>query len=79
MSTPYPSSLKVGVLLFSEGTQFLDVSGIDMLGMLEKSYLELAHIPDALVAKGFDIEYHFINEEGKGPNQMTGGFKIEVT
>ena len=50
-----------------------------MLGMLEKSYLEVAHIPDALVAKGFDIEYHFINEEGKGPNKMTGGFKVEVT
>ncbi|KAL8642991.1 MAG: hypothetical protein Q9228_000390 [Teloschistes exilis] len=81
MSNPtrYPNPLKLGILLFSEGVQFLDVAPIDMLGMLEKSYLAACGLPQAMVDSGLDVEYHFINEEGKGPNPMTGGFKVHVT
>ncbi|KAL8694378.1 MAG: hypothetical protein Q9218_000943 [Villophora microphyllina] len=74
----YPTPLKLGILL-SEGVQLLDVAPIDMFGMLEKSYLTACGLPPALVEKGLDIEYYFINEEGKGPNPMTGGFKVAVT
>ncbi|KAI4203307.1 MAG: hypothetical protein LQ350_002004 [Teloschistes chrysophthalmus] len=74
--TPYPNPLKLGILLFSEGVQLLDVAPIDMFGMLEKSYLAACNLPQTIVDSGLDIEYYFINEEGKGLNPMTGGFKI---
>lgn len=77
--TPYPNPLKLGILLFSEGVQLLDVAPIDMFGMLEKSYLAACNLPQTIVDSGLDIEYYFINEEGKGLNPMTGGFKINVT
>ncbi|KAL8710312.1 MAG: hypothetical protein Q9220_005082 [cf. Caloplaca sp. 1 TL-2023] len=75
----YPSPLKVGVLLLSSATQFLDVAPIDMLGMLERHWLEASPMPEALVAKALDIEYYFISETGESTHQMTGGFKVSVT
>ncbi|KAL8991218.1 MAG: hypothetical protein Q9177_000302 [Variospora cf. flavescens] len=81
-SSPYPNPLKVGVFLVEAGTQFLDIVPVDLLSMLEKHYLDgvaqMAGQPE-LGANGFDMEYFFINETGKSPNQMTGGAKIEVT
>ncbi|KAI4258979.1 MAG: hypothetical protein LQ352_000975 [Teloschistes flavicans] len=74
--TPFPNPLKLGIFLCSEGVQLLDVAPIDMLGMLEKSYLAACGLPQAMIENGLDIEYYFINEEGKGPNPMTGGFKV---
>ncbi|KAL8705832.1 MAG: hypothetical protein Q9201_001055 [Fulgogasparrea decipioides] len=78
MSSPYPSPLKVGIFLPAE-VQLLDVAPIDILGMLEESWLQASGVPENLVAQALKIEYYFINEDGKGPNQMTGGFRVEVT
>ncbi|KAL8721355.1 MAG: hypothetical protein Q9181_007727 [Wetmoreana brouardii] len=78
MSSPYPSPLKVGIFLASH-VQLLDVAPIDILGMLEEYWLRASGVPENLVAQALKIEYYFINEDGKGPNQMTGGFKVEVT
>ncbi|KAI4146507.1 MAG: hypothetical protein LQ341_002059 [Variospora aurantia] len=81
-SSHYPNPLKVGVFLVEAGTQFLDIVPVDLLSMLEKHYLnsvaQMAGQPE-LGANGFEMEYFFINETGKSPNQMTGGAKIEVT
>ncbi|KAI4163083.1 MAG: hypothetical protein LQ342_003210 [Letrouitia transgressa] len=71
--------VKVGILLLSPGVQLLDVAPIDILGMLEPQWLEAVHLPPHIIAQGAKLEYHFINENGKGPQQMTGGFRIEVT
>lgn len=72
--------LKVGVLLFLEGTQFLDVAPLDLLGMLDPSWLRSGgFLPEELIAKAPQLEYHFINETGKGPAQMTAGFGLNVT
>lgn len=72
--------LKVGILVFSEGTQLLDVAPIDLLGMLEPSWLEVGgFLPKELIARAPRFEYHFINETGEGPNQMTGGFRLAIT
>ncbi|KAL9013715.1 MAG: hypothetical protein Q9173_001596 [Seirophora scorigena] len=78
----YPNPLKVGVFLAEPFIQLLDVAPVDMLAMLQRDYLQgMAHMAGQpeLGANGFDIEYFFINETGEGPNQMTGGFKVEVT
>ncbi|KAL8952908.1 MAG: hypothetical protein Q9222_001198 [Ikaeria aurantiellina] len=75
----YPSPLKVGILLLSSATQLLDVAPIDMLGMLERHWLQASPLPEALIAKALDIEYYFISETGESPHQMTGGFKVAVT
>lgn len=57
----------------------MDVAPVDMLGMLEKGYVQACQLPEHLVAKALNIEYYFVNETGEGPNQMTGGFKVAVT
>ncbi|KAI4127206.1 MAG: hypothetical protein LQ338_003325 [Usnochroma carphineum] len=78
----WSSPLKVGVFLAESGVQLLDVAPVDMLGMLQKDYLQaisqVVNLPQ-LASKGFDIEYYFVNETGQSPNPMTGGFKVEVT
>ncbi|KAL8920099.1 MAG: hypothetical protein Q9208_006452 [Pyrenodesmia sp. 3 TL-2023] len=82
MSSTYPNPLKIGVFLVESGVQFLDVAPVDMLGMLQKDYLQgMAQMTkQSLPAdRGFDIEYYFVSETGQSPNQMTGGFKVEVT
>lgn len=71
--------LKVGILVFPDGTQLLDVAPIDVLGTLEPYYLQTMGLPDELVAQAPRIEYHFINETGEGPNLMTGGFRLAIT
>lgn len=71
--------LKVGILVFPDGTQLLDVAPIDVLGMLEPYWLQAVGVPDELVAQAPQIEYHFVNETGEGPNLMSGGFRIAVT
>ncbi|KAL9614338.1 MAG: hypothetical protein Q9167_001141 [Letrouitia subvulpina] len=73
------ASIKVGIILLSQGVQLLDVAPIDILGMLEPQYLEFLHLPPHLVAQGPKLEYHFVTETGKGPQQMTAGFRLEVT
>ncbi|KAL8858070.1 MAG: hypothetical protein Q9178_005395 [Gyalolechia marmorata] len=72
------SPLKVGVLLCSV-VQLMDVSPLDMLGMLDKHYVGGTDFSKHLVAKALDIEYCFINETGESPNPMTAGFKLAVT
>ncbi|KAI4192169.1 MAG: hypothetical protein LQ346_004440 [Caloplaca aetnensis] len=82
MSSTYPNPLKVGVFLVEGGIQLLDVAPVDMLGMLQKEYVQgMAQMTNQSLPadKGFDIEYYFINETGQSPNKMTGGFKIDVT
>ncbi|CAL8580329.1 hypothetical protein XPA_006057 [Xanthoria parietina] len=73
-----PSPLKVGVLLCS-ATQLMDVAPLDMLGMLDKHWVQTAQLPEYLASKALDIEYCFINETGESPHPMTGGFKLAVT
>ena len=57
----------------------MDVSPLDMLGMLDKAYVGGADFSKYLVANALDIEYCFINETGESPNPMTAGFKLAVT
>ena len=66
--------------MVTSAVQLLDVSPADLLGNLQRKYLRLCQLPEPVVNMGIEeIEYHFVNESGKGPQQMSGGFKIEVT
>lgn len=71
--------IKVGIIFVTEPIQLLDVAPIDILGMMEPSYLRALGMPEDFCAKGIEFEYHYVNETGKGPNQMSAGFKLAVT
>ncbi len=75
-STP---PLKVGVILPSQATQLLDVGPIDLLGMLAPEWLRSIGLPEEMIAHTPRFEFHFVNETGESPNQMTGGFRLAVT
>lgn len=76
---PQKAMIKVGIIFITEPIQLLDVAPIDILGMMEPSYLRALGLPETFCAKGIDFEYHYVNETGKGPNQMSAGFKLAVT
>lgn len=76
---PQKAVIKVGIIFITEPIQLLDVAPIDILGMMEPSYLRALGLPETFCAKGIDFEYHYVNETGKGPNQMSAGFKLGVT
>ncbi|KAI4136116.1 MAG: hypothetical protein LQ347_000045 [Umbilicaria vellea] len=71
--------LQVGVLLCGEGVQLLDISPVDVLGMLEPYYIRACQLPQPLVDMGIEMEFHFITETGEGTQQLTGGMKCVVT
>jgi hypothetical protein len=75
-STP---PLKVGVILSSQATQLLDVGPIDLLGMLAPEWLRSIGLPEEMIAHAPRFEFHFVNETGESPNQMTAGFRLAVT
>ncbi|KAA6415078.1 MAG: hypothetical protein FRX48_01830 [Lasallia pustulata] len=81
MSVPQPAKapLQVGVLLCGEGVQLLDVSPVDLLGMLQPQYIRACQLPQSLADMSIEMEIHFISETGHGPHQLTGGMKCAVT
>lgn len=78
-TAPQKAGIKVGIIFITEPIQLLDVAPIDILGMMEPSYLRALGMPETFCAKGIEFEYHYVNETGKGPNQMSAGFKLAVT
>lgn len=76
---PVKTPLQVGVLLCGEVVQLLDVSPVDVLGMLQPYYIRACELPQPLVDMGIEMEFHFITETGEGPQQLTGGMKCVVT
>ncbi|SLM33397.1 Protein kinase A anchor protein, nuclear localisation signal domain [Lasallia pustulata] len=81
MPVPQPAKapLQVGVLLCGEGVQLLDVSPVDLLGMLQPQYIRACQLPQSLADMSIEMEIHFISETGHGPHQLTGGMKCAVT
>lgn len=78
-TAPQTVGIKVGIIFITEPIQLLDVAPIDIMGMMEPSYLRALGMPEDFCAKGIEFEYHYVNETGKGPNQMSAGFKLAVT
>lgn len=81
MSATHPgkSPLQVGVLLCGEGVQLLDISPVDVLGMLEPYYIRACQLPQSFIDMGVEMKFHFITETGEGTQQLTGGMKCVVT
>src|SRR5256885_15354181 len=59
-------AFRVGVLLLPP-VQILDVSSIDLFGMLTKDYLLACQLPGPITALGVAINIHYIAEAGFGP------------
>lgn len=81
MSATHPgkSPLQVGVLLCGEGVQLLDISPVDVLGMLDPYYIRACQLPQSFIDMGMEMQFHFITETGEGTQQLTGGMKCVVT
>lgn len=56
---PNPSRLRIGVFI-PNGAQLLDVTPIDLFGMLSPTYLEVTPLPAPLKALGIPITIHYI-------------------
>lgn len=68
--------LRVGVLL-CDAVQFLDVSPVDLFGMLTPEYLKACCLPDAVVAMGQEIEFLYIS--GSEENEADATSFISLT
>jgi putative intracellular protease/amidase len=55
-----PTPLRVGVLIHAP-IQLLDLSPIDLFGMLTKDYLQACRLPSPLVNLGIPVEIHYIS------------------
>jgi transcriptional regulator GlxA family with amidase domain len=53
-------SLRIGVLILPP-SQLLDVSPIDLFGMLTREYLEACRLPAPILALGIPVEIHYIS------------------
>lgn len=72
--------VKIGVLLLGSAVQVLDASTVDLLGMLEPSYLAACQLPPSIVSQGTEIEWHYVSEAGpSSPFPLTAGAKYVVT
>ncbi|EKM59109.1 uncharacterized protein PHACADRAFT_249334 [Phanerochaete carnosa HHB-10118-sp] len=71
--------LRIGTLLVGSAVQFLDTAVIDILAMHDKDYLTSIHIPEALIAQGYDMEFLYIAEQGSGLFTLTGGLSVNIT
>ena len=77
MSSTTP--LRVGVLIIPP-IQLLDLSPVDLFGMLTKEYLEACRLPAPLTALGIPVEIHYISEAGPGSSaQCTANAQLRVT
>ncbi len=74
-----PNSMQVGVLLTS-AVQLLDVSPVDLFGMLTKEYLTACKLPAPLIALGISVDIHYIAQSGPGTLQeCTANAALRVT
>lgn len=73
------SPLRIGVLIVPP-VQLLDVSSVDLFGMLTKEYLEACSLPAPLLALGIPVEIHYISEAGPGiVAECTANARLRVT
>ena len=71
--------LKVGVFLAESGVQTLDITPLDVLGLLDPKWASVVGLSEDLVAQAVKMEYFFVSETGESPHPLTAGFKIAVT
>jgi hypothetical protein len=79
LSTP-SRPIEVGIILFGRTctTEILDVAPIDYLHGLSNAFVKDLPIPDAIKAKSFDMNTHWITETG-APAKLTSGITMQAT
>ena len=76
---PPPTPVRIGVLLIGP-SQLLDVSPIDLFGMLTKPYLTACRLPTPLIAHAVPIDIIYISESGAGSIiELTASAGLRVT
>jgi transcriptional regulator GlxA family with amidase domain len=72
------TTVRIGVLLIGT-VQLLDVSPIDLFGMLTKEYLQACRLPAPLVALAVPVDIVYISESGTGINGLTASAGLRVS
>lgn len=78
-TSPNPKKIVLGILLLPPVVQLLDLAAVDILAMLDRSYLRACDLPEHVVARGVETEYHYICESGEGWCGITTGGRMGAT
>lgn len=71
--------LRIGVYI-PAGCQLLDMSGIDLFGMLTPTYLSACQLPEPLVSLGIPSTIHYISVPSSGAHtELTASAFLRVT
>lgn len=70
-------TLRIGVLILPP-SQLLDVSPIDLFGMLTREYLEACRLPAPLLALGIPVEIHYISATAIPQPESTASLEVTL-
>jgi hypothetical protein len=74
-----PKHLRIGVFI-PKGCQLLDMSPIDLFGMLSPKYLEACFLPAPLVALGIPSTIHYISVPSTGTHvELTASVSLKLS
>lgn len=74
-----PKHLRIGVFI-PKGCQLLDMSPIDLLGMLSPTYLTACSLPAPLIALGTPSTIHYISLPSAGPHiELTASAFLRIS
>jgi transcriptional regulator GlxA family with amidase domain len=74
-----PKHLRIGVFI-PKTVQLLDLSPIDLFGMLDPTYLRACNLPAPLIALGTPSTIHYISLPSSGSHvTLTAGITVKVT
>ena len=74
MPNDKPKTLRIGVLILPP-SQLLDVSPIDLFGMLAREYLEACRLPAPILALGISVEIHYISATASPQPESTASLE----
>lgn len=71
--------LNIGVFM-PKGVQLLDLSPVDLFGMMSPDYLRACQLPEPLIALGIPSTIHYISVPETGTHvELTAGASLKVT
>jgi hypothetical protein len=78
---PSTSSLKIGVLIFSQDpTQLLDLAPLDLLTLMGRNRLSKMNAPASTIDEAVDeIDVRYVTASGEGSFPISSGARIPVT
>ncbi|KAJ5294492.1 hypothetical protein PENANT_c006G04614 [Penicillium antarcticum] len=71
--------IRVGVILFNTLTEQLDVAPLGYFSSISREFLEETPFPDEFKKGAPEFTFHWVNEDGKKPGELTGNMKVTPT